>query len=109
MAEHPKRPIIASRILEVDGRPDFRIDIAQPYLEPDGVNWRCDYEINGPATKHKGSFGGVDAVQALLNVVYALSVEAEMSEEHQTGKLSWGGQQAHFGFPAPEADPERRG
>lgn len=109
MTEQPKRQIIASRILEVDGRPDFRIDIAQPYQEPDGVNWRCDYEINGPATKYKGSFGGVDAVQALLNVVYALSVEAEMSEENQTGKLSWGGQKAHFGFPAPEADPERRG
>lgn len=74
------------------------------------LRWsECDYEINGPATKHKGSFGGVDAVQALLNVVYALSVEAEMSEENQTGKLSWGGQKTHFGFPAPEADPERRG
>lgn len=55
------------------------------------------------------SFGGVDAVQALLNALYALSVEAEMSEENQTGELSWGGQRGPFGFPAPEADPERTG
>lgn len=109
MSEQSKHNIIAFRVLEVDGKPDFHIQIAQPYLEADGVTWRCEYEISGPMTKHRNSFGGVDAIQALLNVLYALSVEAEMSEENQTGKLSWGGQKAHFGFPAPEADPERKG
>ncbi len=101
------RPIIASRTLDVDGKPAFTMNIAQPYLEPDGVTWRCEYEVSGPMTKHSTSFGGVDAVQALLNALYALSVEAEMSEENQLGRLSWGGQKAHFGLPSPEADPER--
>jgi hypothetical protein len=107
MEKQLKRNIIASRVLEVDGTPNFNIHVAQPYLEADGVTWRCEYEISGPMTKHINSFGGVDAVQALLNALYALSVEAEMSEENQRGKLSWGGQSGHFGFPAPEADPER--
>lgn len=109
MNDQPKHPIMASRTLDVDGEPAFRIHIAQPYLEADGLTWRCEYTLDGPKTKHSSSFGGVDAVQALLNVLYVLSVEVDMSEENQTGSLSWGGQKAHFGFPAPEADPERDG
>lgn len=109
MNEQTMRTIIASRLLDVDGKPAFAMRIAQPYLEADGVTWRCEYDVSGPMTRHSNSFGGVDAVQALLNALYALSVEAEMSEENQTGRLTWGGQKAHFGLPTPEADPERSG
>lgn len=109
MKEQPTRAIIASRILDVDGEPSFTVQIAQPFLEPDGVKWCCEYTLTGPITQRSSSFCGVDAVQALLNVLYVLSVDIEASAENQTGRLSWGGQRAHFGFPAPEADPERMG
>jgi hypothetical protein len=99
--------VIASRLLDVDGRAVFHVRIGRPTPDIDGQSWRCHYEIDGPVTKHAGSFAGVDSVQALLNVLYICSVEAERSEEHLSGHLSWGGQNHHFGFPPPEADPER--
>lgn len=109
MATIPPRAVLASRTLDVDGRPAFHLRVASPAVEPDGETWRCEYEVDGPLTRHRGSMAGVDAMQALLNALYILSVEAETSEENRTGRLTWGGQSAHFGLPAPEADPERRG
>ena len=100
--------VIATRTLDVNGEPAFYLHIGRPVLEADGVTWRCDYAVEGPSTNHQSSFFGVDAVQALLNVIYIMSVEAEMSEENLSGRLTWGGQREHFGLPAPEADPERK-
>jgi hypothetical protein len=99
--------VIATRTLDVNGKPAFHLRIGRPVLEADGETWRCDYAVEGPNTNHRSSFCGVDAVQALLNVIYVLSVEAEMSEENLSERLSWGGQRKHFGLPSPEADPER--
>jgi hypothetical protein len=100
---------IATRTLDVDGRPAFRLRVFRPVPEDDGRTWRCAYEVDGPLTRHAGSQCGVDAMQALLNVLYILSVETEMAEENLAKRLTWDGQSAHFGFPPPEADPERQG
>ncbi|WP_146422654.1 DUF6968 family protein [Humitalea rosea] len=106
--DHPAFEVIATRTLDVNGEPAFHLRIGRPVLEADGETWRCDYSVEGPSTNHRSSFCGVDAVQALLNVIYVMSVEAEMSEENLSGRLTWGGQRGHFGLPAPEADPERK-
>lgn len=99
--------VFIQRTLDVDSKSVFNIIIRKPTLEADSSTWRCEYEIDGPLTQHKGSLAGMDAVQALLNVLYVLSVETSMAEENLLGRLSWGGQSRHFGFPSPEADPER--
>lgn len=109
MTRSRQQAMMATRILDVDGQPGYRICIAQPFLEADGITWRCEYAIAGPLTQCSGGFSGVDAMQALLNVLYALSVEVETSEENRAGRLGWHGQKAHFGFPAPEANPDRHG
>jgi hypothetical protein len=97
--------IVATRTLDVDGEPTFIIDIGLPYEEPDGT-WFCPYRLCGPKTRHQGRFPGVDGVQALLNVLYVLSAEAEASLENLEGRLTWGGQRKHFGFPNHSADPQ---
>jgi hypothetical protein len=97
---------IARRTLEVDGRPRFHLNVFRPVPEDGGSTWRCDYLVDGPQTRHLGSQYGVDAMQALLNAIYVLSVEAKMSQENQEGRLTWDGQSVHFGLPSPEADPE---
>ncbi|QYU67185.1 hypothetical protein J4558_19855 [Leptolyngbya sp. 15MV] len=98
-----------SRTLDVDGNPAFHLRVFRPEPQDGGRTWRCLYEVEGPATRHVGSQCGVDGMQALLNSLYILSVEVEMSEEHPAKRLSWDGQSSHFGLPPPEADPERRG
>lgn len=92
--------VIASRILEVDGVPDFHIRIGRPKPALEGDCWFCPYEIAGPLTNRKGRFGGEDALQALVLALNVLAVELEVSEENVQGKLSWLGSQ-DFGLPSP--------
>jgi hypothetical protein len=40
--------IIASRVMEVDGKPQFHVRIGRPKLAPEGRSWFCAYEIVGP-------------------------------------------------------------
>lgn len=107
MNEHSQSSFkpVAVRHLEVDGKPSFLIEIGLPYQEKGDV-WFCPYQISGPETQHQGRFGGIDAVQAMLNVFYTLSAEAEGCVENLEGRLTWGGQREHFGFPNHSADPE---
>jgi hypothetical protein len=97
---------IAMRTLDVDGQPRFHLTVFRPVPEDEGRTWRCDYLVDGPKTRHCGSQCGVDGMQALLNTLYVLSVEAKMSQENLEGRLAWDGQSLHFGLPSPEADPE---
>jgi len=98
---------IAIRTLDVDRKPLFHLRVFRPLPEDGGRTWRCCYEVDGPETRHVSSQCGVDSMQALLNVLYILSVETEMAEENLAKRLTWDGQAKHFGFPPPEADPER--
>jgi hypothetical protein len=100
------RPI-AVRTLDVDGRPAFHLRVFRPVPEDGGTTWRCRYEIDGPETRHASSQCGADSMQALLNVLYVLAVETEVADENRAKRLTWDGQSKHFGFPPPEADPER--
>ncbi|WP_421988464.1 DUF6968 family protein [Roseococcus sp.] len=93
--------VIASRIMEVDGKPQFHIRIGRPKLAPEGRSWFCAYEITGPLTNRKGRFGGEDAMQALVNALYCISVDVEICAENAQRRLSWLGDTEDFGFPSP--------
>lgn len=93
--------IIASRVMEVDGKPEFHVRIGRPKLAPEGDCWFCAYEITGPLTNRKGRFGGEDAMQALVLALYCISVDTEICAENTQGRLSWGGDTKDFGFPSP--------
>lgn len=99
--------VIVSRSLDFEGKPRFHLRIYKPLPEDGGQYWRCRYVVDGPLTRHSGSQCGIDGMQALLHVIYILGVEAELSEENFTKRLSWDGQSKHFGFPPGDADPGR--
>lgn len=92
--------VVATRTLEVDGRPAFVIRIGRPELAPEGDCWFCRYEIEGPWTKRQVRFGGEDAMQALVNALYCLKTDVEASAENAQGRLSWLGDKQDFGLPA---------
>lgn len=100
--------VIASRILEVDGKPQFHVRIGRPALAPEGDCWFCAYEIVGPLTNRKGWFGGEDAMQALVNALYCASVDVEISAENAKGRLSWLGDTKDFGLPSPPIRSDRK-
>lgn len=106
MSQTDEDTVIVSRTLDVDGEPRFRLLIHRPVPEDGGSYWRCRYEVDGPLTRHVGSFCGIDGMQALLLVIYILGTEADVSEENLTKRLSWNGQSEHFGFPSSAADPD---
>ncbi|WP_139226039.1 DUF6968 family protein [Falsiroseomonas stagni] len=93
--------IIASRVMEVDGKPQFHVRIGRPKLAPEGRSWFCAYEIVGPLTNRRGRFGGEDAMQALVNAIYCISVDVESCAENAQGRLSWFGDFKDFGLPSP--------
>lgn len=105
MPNDPADDVIATRTLDVDGKPRFHLSIYRPVPEDNGAYWRCRYMIDGPMTRHVGSACALDAMQALLYVIYALGTEAEVSQENLAGLLTFRGQSAHFGFPPLSADP----
>jgi hypothetical protein len=92
--------IIASRMYDVDGKPELRVAIEQPVMEADG-NWFCGYEIQGPKTSIKGSFGGGDAMQALVHAIYMVRLKRETCDEYLEGRLSYDGAKDYFDLPDP--------
>lgn len=98
--EHPI-DVIATRLLEVDGKPGFEIRIGRPVRAPEGDCWFCPYEVLGPQTQYRSRFGGEDSMQALVHALYAAAVNVEISTENQEGRLSWFGDKTNFGIPSP--------
>ena len=95
---------IASRIYDVDGKPELRVAIETPVVEADG-NWVCGYEIQGPKTRIKGSFGGADAMQALVHAIYMIRLKLETCDEYLEGRLSLDGAKDHLDLPDPALHP----
>lgn len=102
----PEFTPIATRVLEVDGRPGFHIRLGRPYFDAGHNAWACEFEVEGPVTKRRRAMVGNDAVQALLNAIYTASVWVEISAENKAGRLSWDGEEQHFGLPGPDAGPD---
>jgi hypothetical protein len=100
----PFRPI-ATRTLDVDGKPSYILRVAEPMPEGDGSIWVCAYEIDRPSGLMRSEIRGADGMQALLHALALLGVYAMNSDENLAGSLTWFDQSAHFGFPPPEAIP----
>ncbi|RAK51460.1 DUF6968 family protein [Phenylobacterium deserti] len=79
-------PAIAERIFESPDGP-VRLQIFPP--QPDGQDWRCDYEIEGLSGEGQGHGMGVDGLQALYNALQGAHIKLLMSEHGRTGRLTW--------------------
>lgn len=95
--------VIAERRYQVRGMVDLVLRIGKPEPFPDGRDFLCPYEIDGPLTQRMSSFGGVDAVQALLNALGAATVNLELCDEVVQALLSLHGQSGDLGLPDPLA------
>lgn len=100
---------IASREYEVAGYEPLTIMIFAPRFDSGGASWFCDYAISGPLTKHEGTSGGVDAIQALIATIYGLRGYLELTEEHQRGLLALDGFKGFFDLPEARFHPRNPG
>jgi hypothetical protein len=92
--------VVATRVHEVDGLPALRVSLGKPLQEADG-NWFCGHEIQGPKTSIKGSFGGGDAMQALVHAIYMVRLKLETCDEYLEGRLSYDGAKDYVDLPDP--------
>jgi hypothetical protein len=63
--------------------------------------WDCHWEITWPDRQRTNAAGGIDAIQSLLLALSMIGAELYCSEEHQSGRLSWGPEWKGYGFPVP--------
>lgn len=71
--------------------------------EPDGADYRCEFEIVGLGEKTINSYGmGVDSTQALLLTLQMIGTRLYTSNEGKAGLLSWLGMK-NLGFPVPDS------
>lgn len=103
MTEATAMEVIAERRYQVRGMADLILQIGKPEKDARGESYFCPYIINGPLTQRMSSFGGVDAVQALLNALGAATVDLELCDEVVQGLLSLHGQSGDLGLPDPLA------
>ena len=95
--------MIAERRYQVRGMADLVLRIGKPEPFPDGQDFLCSYEIDGPLTQRRFRLGGADAVQALLLAVAGAAVDLELREEAVRGLLSLDGVVGDLGLPDPQA------
>jgi len=103
MTEASAMEVIAERRYQVRGMADLVLRIGKPEPFPDGQDFLCPYEIDGPLTQRRFRFGGVDAVQALLLAVAGATVDLELCEEAVRGLLSLDGAVGDLGLPDQQA------
>ena len=82
-ADVARQPIVASRVLMLDGQNSLTITIRQPYKS--GDDYACECEIVGLADARVRTVMGVDSLQALLIAVVALQKQLEP----YLNRLSW--------------------
>jgi hypothetical protein len=82
-ADVARQPIVASRMLMLDGQTSLTITIRQPYKS--GDDYACECEIVGLADVGVRTVMGVDSLQALLIAVVALQKQLEP----YLNRLSW--------------------
>ena len=99
MTEASAMEVIAERRYQVRGMADLVLRIGKPEPFPDGQDFLCPYEIDGPLTQRRFHFGGVDAVQALLLAIAGAANDLEGCEEVRQGLLSLDGMDGHLGLP----------
>jgi hypothetical protein len=83
-------PIVASRVLTLDGDDDVRIEFELPKQhEGDNGDYRCRYRITGLGADRISYAMGVDSLQALLLAVGRASNDLYASDAWRQGRLRW--------------------
>lgn len=82
---HRDRPIVASRVLRLDGKRPVSVRIWQPYRS--SRDYVCQYEIRGLEEPKVGRALGVDTLQALLMTIAAIQNQLRVYRN----RLSWAG------------------
>jgi hypothetical protein len=82
-------------------RDDVELDIPVRLFWPtvNEESWDCRWEIDWPDRQRASSAGGFDAIQALLQALTMIGAEVYCSDEHRSGRLSWGPDWVGYGFP----------
>ncbi len=55
--------------------------------QPDGRDWRCDYEIAWPGRPRRSYAMGVDGFQALQLAMFSVATDLSTSEECKAGDI----------------------
>ncbi len=94
--------IIASRMLDLAGSSGSPVQVSILQPEPDGNDYRCEFQIVGLGEKTINSYGmGVDSTQALVLTLQQIGTRLYTSNEGKAGQLSWLGMK-NLGFPVPD-------
>jgi hypothetical protein len=103
-----KRPelgiVIATRTLELAGKPPVSVEIGKPGPFPDGIGCYCPYRVTGLGYDLVRYAAGEDTVQALQLVMVHIGVTLQTSPEAEAGTLSWACAPGarHMGFPVAD-------
>jgi hypothetical protein len=98
--------IIAERNLNLVGDRPLKviIRIGKPQIFPDSRDYYCPYQIIGLGKEKIRYAGGIDSIQALLLALDKIGVDLYSSQEAQSDRLRWEGDETgELGFPFPDA------
>ena len=88
-------------LVENGQRSDVTVRVFQPEPDPDGPDYRCEFQIEWPSgIKQRHAFG-VDAIQALILSLDLLGAYINTSQAVKEGKLVWLEPGGGFGLPVP--------
>jgi hypothetical protein len=94
--------VIASRTIDLADPSGSAVQVSIMQPEPDGDDYRCEFEIVGLGEKTINSYGmGVDSTQALILTLQMIGARLYTSNEGKAGHLSWLGMK-NLGFPVPD-------
>jgi hypothetical protein len=95
-------PVIASRTIDLASPSGSIVHVSIMQPEPDGNDYRCEFQIVGLGEKTINSYGmGVDSTQALILTLQMVGTRLYTSKEGKAGHLSWLGMK-NLGFPVPD-------
>jgi hypothetical protein len=92
--------VIATRSLELRGKPSVAVLIGEPAKDAD--DHYCPYQIRGIGDERVRYAMGSDAAQALVLALQKVGAELYTSKEAQAKELTWNGGE-DLGFPVPNS------
>jgi hypothetical protein len=97
--------IVATRELELAGKPPVSVVVGKPERFPDGSGFYCPFQITGLGDDSIKYGGGEDAVQALMLTLKRIGALLYTSSEAKSGLLTWdcATTVGDLGFPVPES------
>lgn len=97
--------IVATRELELGGKPRVSVVVGKPERFPDESGFYCAFQITGLGDDTIKYGAGEDAVQALMLTLKRIGAFLYTSAEAKSGVLTWAcaTTPGDLGFPIPES------